>query len=330
MDQLFRQDLILGILPGKENALGSTAIRERVARQGLNVDLRTIQRDLSDLKEKYPHVHSRKDGRSTLWWAEKSLSRLSMLPTDAMNLTMIMDHATRFGMAAQVERLAPLRDYAVSLLKGNRPSQDVSNKITSNTRFITLQPSVVKQEVLDVIQQALLDGMSIEVLYQKRGADEPKLLQLKPLGLSYQDSNIYLSCVFKGLPQGSIAALPLHRFRTARTMFEDIAAPEDYDINSVPAMRSLVGLRTDHPVQIRLRVSHTLSERLQENPLTEDQTLEPETTDWWLMSGSIHLSQGLDLWLLSQGEHLEVLEPTALRAQIAESAKRMAALYAGE
>ena len=72
MDQLFRQDLILGILPGKENALGSTAIRERVARQGLNVDLRTIQRDLSDLKEKYPHVHSRKDGRSTLWWAGRT------------------------------------------------------------------------------------------------------------------------------------------------------------------------------------------------------------------------------------------------------------------
>ena len=48
------------------------------------------------------------------------------------------------------------------------------------------------------------------------------------------------------------------------------------------------------------------------------------------MSGSIHLSQGLDLWLLSQGEHLEVLEPTALRAQIAASAKRMASLYAGE
>ncbi len=327
MDQLFRQDLILGILPGKENALATTAVHERVARQGLNVDLRTIQRDLNVLKKKYPHVRSREDGSAKLWWAEKSLSRLSMLPTDAMNLVMIMNHATRFGMAAQVERLSPLRNYAVSLLKGSRPTQDVSGKITSNTRFITLQPSVVKPEVLGVIQQALLDGMSVEAFYQKRGADEPKRLQLKPLGLSYQDSNIYLSCVFKGLPQGSIAALPLHRFKTARTMREDIVSPDDYDINSVPALQSLVGLRTDHPVQIRLRVSQTLSERLQENPLTDDQTLEPETTDWWLMSGSIHLSQGLDLWLLSQGEHLEVLEPNALRAQIAASAKRMAALY---
>ena len=327
MDQLFRQDLILGILPGKENALATTAVHERVARQGLNVDLRTIQRDLKALKKKYPHVRSRKDGSSRFWWAEKSLSRLSMLPTDAMNLVMIMNHATRFGMAAQVERLSPLRNYAISLLKGSRPTQDVSGKITSNTRFITLQPSVVKPEVLGVIQQALLEGMSVEAFYQKRGADEPKRLQLKPLGLSYQDSNIYLSCVFKGLPQGSIAALPLHRFKTARTMLEDIVSPDDYDINSVPALQSLVGLRTDHPVQIQLRVSQTLSERLQENPLTDDQTLEPETTEWWLMSGSIHLSQGLDLWLLSQGEHLEVLEPTALRTQIAASAKRMAALY---
>nr|WP_232484169.1 WYL domain-containing protein [Pseudomonas aeruginosa] len=45
------------------------------------------------------------------------------------------------------------------------------------------------------------------------------------------------------------------------------------------------------------------------------------------MTGSVHLSQGLELWLLSQGEHLEVMEPVELRQQIALSAKRMAALY---
>lgn len=48
---------------------------------------------------------------------------------------------------------------------------------------------------------------------------------------------------------------------------------------------------------------------------------------WWLMMGSLPLSQGLELWLLSQGEHLEVLEPVELRQQMALSAHRMAALY---
>jgi len=45
------------------------------------------------------------------------------------------------------------------------------------------------------------------------------------------------------------------------------------------------------------------------------------------MTGSLPLSQGLDLWLLSQGEHLEVLEPIELREQMTASVKKMAALY---
>lgn len=330
MEQLYRQDLILGLLPNKENALDSSAIHERVTNQGIDVDKRTILRDLSDLELNYPHVHSRPKGKAKLWWAEKSLSRLSMLPTDAMNLVMIMDHAARFGMAAQVQKLTPLRDYAKSLLKGKRLAQDCSGKIISNTRFVTLSPSTVNPETLEVIQQALLDDTAVEALYLKRGATEPRQLHLKPLGLSYQDSNIYLSCIFKGLQPGNIAALPLHRFLSARTTFEDLPAPKDYDINSVAAQKSLVSLETDSPVQLKLRVSHTLYQRLVENALTPDQQLNATTNDWWLMTGSLHLSQGLELWLLSQGAHLEVLEPVALREQIAATARRMAMLYETE
>jgi len=327
MEQLYRQDLILGLLPNKENALDSTAIHERVTSQGIDVDKRTIQRDLSDLELTYPHVHSRPKGRAKLWWAEKSLSRLSMLPTDAMNLIMIMDHAARFGMAAQVQKLAPIHDYAKSLLRGSRPAQDCSGKIISNTRFVLLEPSLVKPEVLEIIQQALLDDSSLEALYLKRGATEPRQLHLKPLGLSYQDSNIYLSCVFKGLSKGNIAALPLHRFQSVKTTWEKLEAPEDFDINSNEARSSLISQRSQHPALLKLRITHTLYERLRENALTPDQKLETVADGWWLMTGHLHLSQGLDLWLLSQGEHLEVLEPIELREQIATSAKRMMALY---
>ena len=76
-----------------------------------------------------------------------------------------------------------------------------------------------------------------------------------------------------------------------------------------------------------MRISQTLYERLSENALTSDQRLELASDGWWLMTGSLPLSQGLDLWLLSQGEDLEVLEPIELREQMAASAKKMAALY---
>ncbi|WP_312956672.1 helix-turn-helix transcriptional regulator [Pseudomonas songnenensis] len=327
MEQLLRHELILGLLPSKDSALDSNAIHQRVANQGVQVDKRTIQRDLSELEQKFPHVHSRPKGKAKLWWAEKSLSRLSMLPTDAMNLVMIMDHAARFGMAAQVENLAPLRDYATSLLKGNRPSQNCVGKVISNTRFVVLESGLVKPEVLKVVQQALLDDASIEALYLKRGASEPRTLHIKPLGLSYQDSNIYLVCVFKGLPEGNLASLPLHRLLFAKATWENLKGPDDFNMNSFETRRSLISQKSERPVHLRLRISHTLYERLEENALTADQQLIPAAHGWWLMTGSLPLSQGLELWLLSQGEHLEVLEPLELRQQIASSARRMAALY---
>lgn len=327
LDQLYRQDLILRMLPNKENAIDTTTVVARLANQGVEKSTRSIQRDLKELQAKYPHVHSRGEGSAKLWWADKSLSRLSMLPSDAMNLVMIMDHAARFGMAAQVEKLQPLNDYARSLLSGNRLSQDCSANVVSNTRFVTLLPGNVSAEVLEVIQNALLAGACVDTLYLKRGASEPRPMLLRPLGLSYQDSNIYLSCVFKGIEPGSIAALPMHRFVSARETFENIPAPESYDIHSVAAQRSLVHLKSEKPAQLQLRVSHTLYQRLQENPLSHDQQLVSEADGWWQVTASQHLSQGLDLWLLSQGEHLEVLQPVELREQIAESLKRAAALY---
>ncbi|HCF5566590.1 TPA: WYL domain-containing protein [Pseudomonas aeruginosa] len=185
----------------------------------------------------------------------------------------------------------------------------------------------MKPEVLEVVQQALLDDASIEALYLKRGASEPRTLHIKPLGLSYQDSNIYLVCIFKGLHDGKLASLPLHRFQSAKTTWEDLKAPDGFEMNSFEVKRSLISQKSEHPIQLKLRISQTLYERLDENALTSDQQLHPAADGWWLMTGSLHLSQGLDLWLLSQGEHLEVLEPIELREQIATSAKRMAALY---
>ncbi len=326
VDQLIRYERILGLLPRKEGAISTSAVHQLLAAQGTDVCIKTIQRDLARLKGKYkPYVCSRKQGKATLWWAEKSLSRLFLLPTDAMNLVMIMNHAARFGMAAQVENLATLRDYAISRLEGSRPRQDCSSKITSNTRFIVLEPGHVKPEVLEVVQQALLDDVSIKALYLKRRASEPRLMHIKPLGLSYQDSNLYLSCMIKG--KNEVSALPLHRFQTAATTWETLEAPDDFDINSFEARRSLISQRSELPIQLKLRISQTLYERLSENALTSDQRLELASDGWWLMTGSLPLSQGLDLWLLSQGEDLEVLEPIELREQMAASAKKMAALY---
>jgi len=328
MNMRKRGEFLLKMLPVKSQAMDTATLYERLQEQGSRVSLRTVQRDLERLAADYPHIHSENSGNGLRWWADRELSRLSLLPTDAMNLTMIMDHAARFGMQAQVENLARLRDYARSLLREAQPAEDWAKKIVSTTRFITLRPGKIDPQVLATLQQALLEGYAVEAMYLKRGAAEPKAYRLRPLGLSYQDSNIYLSCVFEGHKPGDAPrALPLHRFVSVRSIFADIPAPGGFDINSVEARRSLVDLKSDLPVELKLRLAREMYERLAENPLTEDQQLTAEVAGHWIMTGRLHLSQGLKLWLLSQGDSLEVLAPATLREDIAATAMRMATLY---
>ena len=328
MNMRKRGEFLLKMLPVKSQAMDTATLYERLQEQGSRVSLRTVQRDLERLAADYPHIHSENSGNGLRWWADRELSRLSLLPTDAMNPTMIMDHAARFGMQAQVENLARLRDYARSLLREAQPAEDWAKKIVSTTRFITLRPGKIDPQVLATLQQALLEGYAVEAMYLKRGAAEPKAYRLRPLGLSYQDSNIYLSCVFEGHKPGDAPrALPLHRFVSVRSIFADIPAPGGFDINSVEARRSLVDLKSDLPVELKLRLAREMYERLAENPLTEDQQFTAEADGHWIMTGRLHLSQGLKLWLLSQGDSLEVLAPATLREDIAATAMRMATLY---
>ncbi|MEL7937760.1 WYL domain-containing protein [Pseudomonas delhiensis] len=331
MNMRKRGELLLKLLPVKSQAVDTATIYERLLGQGIKVSFRTLQRDLKRLAADYPHIRSEDRGSSHHWWAERELSRLSLLPSDALNLTMIMDHAIRFGMQAQVEKLATLRNYARALLKDARPSEDWSKKVMSTTRSIVLRPSTIDPDVLATLQHALLYDYAVEATYCKRIGDTPVVQRLKPLGLSFQDSTIYLSCIFAGQEMGRVPnALPLHRFVSARTVADDIPTPEGYDIHSVEACRSLLGLQSKAPVALKLRLGKELYERLAENPLTEDQHLSIESTETWIMSGTLFLSQGLTLWLLGQGDKLEVLEPLPLRGEIAAATARMAALYHNE
>jgi len=323
-----RGEVLLKLLPVRSQAMDTATIWERLKAQGVTASLRTVQRDLDRLAEDYPHIQKERTANGYRWWADRALSRLSLLPADAMNLTMILDHAARFGMQAQVEKLALLRDYARALLKDTHPSADWTKKISSTTRFVMLRPSRIDPEVLRTLQHALLDDFAVEASYLKRGAQEPRTYRLKPLGLSFQDSNIYLSCVFEGYRPGApVRALPLHRFVSARTIVDVLGAPEDFDINAVSARRSLVDLQSDRPVELVLLLGKDMYQRLVENPLVEGQRLQPEADGRWLLAAHLHLSQGLKLWLLSQGDTLEVIRPMQLRDEIAATAARMAALY---
>lgn len=344
INRAHRRDYLRQILRAAGKPVSTADIHKKLAswveRHGDDGDIhheKTTNRDLKVLKE-LKYVQSEKsttDKRELLWRAVGRSHSLVLSPSDAMSLTAIFQHAERFGLQSATQELKGLRDYAELVMQdGAKRKLDFSKRITTGTRFTVLQPGKHDPEHLKCLQDAILEDRPLEVWYRPRDTDGVECVyQLKPLGLSHQDSNIYLSAFVAeeqwlgkapdaDTPRGKyssngpnqLCALMLHRITRVEPGKRTIDDPQGYDIHSDEARKDLVSLHTP-PQLTRLRLSDNLYNRLSENPLDKDQKLAPDG-DKWVLTCTIRDTQGLRLFLMANAADIEVLAPQPLRDHV--------------
>ncbi|TWC53076.1 putative DNA-binding transcriptional regulator YafY [Pseudomonas sp. SJZ080] len=344
INRAHRRDYLRQILLAAGKSVSTAYLHKRlvgwVSRNGDGSDVhheRTTRRDLKVLKElHYVESEAGEDDKRELFWKAVGRSHsLVLSPSDAMSLTSIFQHAERFGLQSATEELKGLRHYAELVMQdGCERKLDFTKRITSGTRFTVLQPGKHNPEHLKCLQTAIMKDTPLEVGYLPRDADGVECIyQLKPLGLSHQDSNIYLSAYVveekwlgkepdPELPRGKysrngpnkLCALMLHRITKVEPGKRNINDPEGYDVLSDEAQKDLVSVYTP-PQLTRLLLSDNLYNRLAENPLEKDQKLEPFGNKW-LLTCKTRDSQGLRLFLMANAADIEVLEPITLRDHI--------------
>lgn len=278
------------------------------------------------------------DYKSSFWALGRGSFDLALSPSDSMTLTAIFQHADRFGFRIESDQLTKLREYAASEVWARSTRNLIAEgRITSGTRFTVLKPGVYNPDHLTTIQNAMSRDIPLDVLYRPRdsGGAETCLYRLKPLALSYQDSNIYLSAFIAtetwpegqeppaGAPRGKYSSnglgqtcvLMLHRMVDVQTHWEEIADPPGYDVHSIEVQKDLMTIYGKGAIDLELRLSDNLQNRLSENHLTDDQVLVKDALGWALKC-KVHNSQGLRLFLMSNAADIQVLAPAHLREHI--------------
>lgn len=315
--------------------------------------IRTTRRDLVAMAGRPRLVKpaaKKPSAKSLLWSPGRGSVDLTLSPMECMTLTAIFQHADRFGFRSDTEDLAKLREYASSeLLKVTKRDLVAEGRISTGTRFTVLKPGAYKEEHLRVIQEALIDGSSnLDVVYRPRdaGGAETCWYRLKPLALSYQDSNIYLTALVhqeqwpEGLeppadaPRGKYSsngpgktcALMLHRMVEVDTHWMDIPELTTYDLRSVEVQKDLMTIHGGGPIDIELRLSDNLHNRLSENPLAEGQVM-TTSAEGWMLTCQIADTQGLRLFLLSNAGDIQVVAPRHLRDHVRGVLKQALEIY---
>jgi len=332
---LERRNLVLQLIPyAGRGALGSSEIHQQVLNRlpDSRISLRTIQRDLQVFcaSGKIESLGTDDVGASQWQRVDKapdaSLKEGPLKSAKvALGLVMLIEHAAHLVHGAALKDLQESYQQSKQLLERIHPLEGRwLNKVISATQHLQLLPARINETHLHEVQRALLEGYQLQITYFSRRSRTEKPKIISPLGLSYQDSSIYVVCLEAGEPE--VRTLALHRFRSTKALESRQAQmPSDFDLRQ-HVQKILV---EKAPIQLKLRINSALRERLDpsETPLTQKQKLTPLNDGWHLLECEVEYSQGLKWWLLSHGATLEVLEPASLRHTIAESVKTMASFY---
>ena len=303
-DSLDTALLLLEILRRIPKARKITAaeINEQLAAQGWVRDIRSIQRHLDTLSERFdierddrskPYGYRWKDGA-------QGIALPSLSPQESLLLKMAHEHLRALLPPKLSTTLAGFFDQAArNLGPGTSAKQERAwlNKVRVVPTSQPLLPPEIKPAVFETVTEALFENRYLELVY-RNAAGRTLQAKVMPLGLAQQGPRLYLVCRFEGYDNER--NLALHRILKASASTLTFAYPTDFDLARFDA-EGHFGYGNGERVRLSMRIDKEAGFHLTESPLSTDQVV-VEHEDCYQISATVVDSAMLEWWLRGFGE----------------------------
>lgn len=311
-NSLYRQWQILSRLStGKW--MGTRELQEILQREGIDISLRTIQRDLNQIAQRFPIESNKTVPQGWRWRADAPLQSLPhMTSSQAVTFMMVEEHLKHLLPPSLIEEMTPWFDLARRSLSTQNNVRQWINRVRIVPATQPLIPPVVDRQAQQTIYEGLLQDKQIECIYRARGhLAEEKTYILNPLGLVQKGAIIYLICTRHD--KTDVQTFALHRFKAATVLDSRALHPVDFDIDAYIESGAL-GFRVDYSkptetIQLKLVMSEGTAQSFYESQLSKDQTITPLEEHIVEISATVPFTSQLVWWLRSFGKKLLRIEP---------------------
>ncbi|ABM62057.1 helix-turn-helix transcriptional regulator [Halorhodospira halophila] len=329
-DSLLRQWTMLQHIPRQPRGISAGQLHDRLRCEGYAVSLRTVQRDLNTLSSEFALVcESVGNEQHWSWLADAPVLDVPGLsPAAALAFRLAELHLGALLAPEALRALRPHFEAAKRVLnQGGSQLSHWPNRVRVLTRSQPLLAPDVDPGVYDRICQGLLEGRQLYVHYRPRSrGSELRSYRMHPLGLVMRDPVSYVVATLRDYTD--VRQMALHRFEAVELLDDPIAPPAGFDLDAyIHEQRAFDLPDTNEPVALHLRISAGVAEHLTEAPLSEDQRIEACDDGWWSLRATVPLTAQLRWWLLGFGQAVQVLEPQALRDELAAELRAAADLY---
>lgn len=326
MSALYRQWLILKMFPPKA-VISTTTLRDRLNNEfGIDVSLRTIQRDLLSLEENEFPLDC--DGNNPAGWRWRkdapAFGISNMDPVTALTFKLAENHLERMFPRGTMTVLEPYFKAAAERMKQTSESSlsHWPDKIKVVSRNLPMIYPQIADDIMDKVYAAVLEEHRFCATY-RTVEDKIKEYDVNPLGMAFVEGLTYLIATLNEHEDPIL--LLLHRMIDVKPTEVPITIPEGFNLDEYTEELSFpVG--DDIKLKVLFSDKYDIA-RLRETPVSVDQKI-IEKKEGWQLQTTIGNSYQLRWWLRGYGERVEVLAPKALRQEFADAALATAKRYA--
>ena len=324
-NSLHRQWQILSRLPNGK-WIGTRELQEQLAREGIDISLRTVQRDLNQIAQRFPIENNGATPQGRRWKADAPIQSLPhMNSSQAVTFMMVEEHLKHLLPPSLLAEINPWFDLARrSLSTQHNNVRQWVNRVRIIPATQPLIPPTVDRQAQQVIYEALLQDRQIECTYSTRAnlKKEDKFYTLNPLALVQRGAIIYLVCTRHDKTE--VQTFALHRFKTATVLENRAIHPIHFNIDAYIESGAL-GFRI-HPNQptedifLKLYMQSGNAWTFFESKMSKDQKIEIIEDGLVSISATVPLNSQLIWWLRSFGKKIERIEPQMVADLVQENA----------
>jgi predicted DNA-binding transcriptional regulator YafY len=284
------------------------------------VDRRTIYRDLQALEEMGVPV-----------WEDQGrygIERESYLSTIRLNLNeaVALFFAARL-LAHHSDEHNPNVVSALSKLAAGLPDTTISSHMARVADSIRSRPLRVDYvRVLDTITRAWADRRKVAIRYRAASGELTERV-ICPYFLEVSRSEPASYVIAHDDLRAALRTFKIERIAAAEILEATYVIPDDFD--PYQHLASAWGVMDEVEVEVRLRFSPAAAPRVRESVWHHSQRLEDTPDGGCELSMRVGGIKEIRSWVLSWGADVEVLAPPALRDEVRDHARRMAAQYEG-
>lgn len=311
-NSLYRQWQILSRLStGKW--MGTRELQETLEREGIEISLRTIQRDLNQISQRFPIESNKTVPQGWRWRSDAPIQSLPhMTSSQAVTFMMVEEHLKHLLPPSLIEEMNPWFDLARRSLSTQNNVRQWINRVRIVPASQPLIPPVVEKAAQQAIYEGLLQDKQIECVYRARGPlGEDRSYILNPLALVQKGSIIYLICTRHDKTE--VQTFALHRFKSAHVLDSRALHPVNFDIDEYIDSGAL-GFRVDfnqptEMVDLELIMNEADALYFTESQLSKEQTISQISEELFKVSASVPFTSQLVWWLRSFGKKIIRIEP---------------------